>query len=89
MKLIIATDGLMRDLNDLPKDQAEWKGDHPAAAAAATEFVAGHPDLILEQPAWPFNESDLTENITHLRAPGDVVSKRARSVATALCLTSL
>jgi hypothetical protein len=42
------------------KIRLSGRGDHPAAAA--TEFVAGDPDLILEQPAWPFNESDLTEH---------------------------
>ena len=60
---IVATDGLMKDLYDSPKGKAEWEWDHPAAAAA--EFVTRHPDFVLEQPAWPFNESDLTENITH------------------------
>lgn len=60
---IVATDGLMKDLYDSPKGKAEWEWDHPTAAAA--EFAAGHPEFILEQPAWPFNESDLTENITH------------------------
>ena len=53
----------MKDLYDSPKGKAEWKWDHPAAAAA--EFVAGHPDFVLEQPAWPFNESDLTDNVTY------------------------
>jgi cephalosporin hydroxylase len=60
---IVATDGLMKDLYDSPKGKAEWEWDHPAAAAA--EFVASHLDFVLEQPAWPFNESDLTDNITH------------------------
>jgi cephalosporin hydroxylase len=60
---IVATDGLMKDLSDSPKGKAEWSWDHPAAAAA--EFVVSHPDFVLEQPPWPFNESDLTENITH------------------------
>jgi hypothetical protein len=50
-------------LYDSPRGQPEWEWDHPAAAAA--EFVAGHPEFVLEQPAWPFNESGLTENITH------------------------
>ena len=60
---IVATDGLMKDLYDSPKGKAEWEWDHPAAAAA--EFVASHPEFVLEQPDWPFNESELTENITH------------------------
>jgi cephalosporin hydroxylase len=60
---IVATDGLMKDLYDTPHGKPEWVWDHPAAAAA--EFVVSHPDFVLEQPAWPFTESDLTENITH------------------------
>jgi cephalosporin hydroxylase len=60
---IVATDGLMKDLYDSPKGKAEWAWDHPAAAAA--EFAASHSDFVFEQPPWPFNESELTENITH------------------------
>jgi cephalosporin hydroxylase len=60
---IIATDGIMRDLYDVPRGRPEWKWDNPAAAA--TEFAHRHPEFVIEQPAWPFSESDLTENITH------------------------
>jgi cephalosporin hydroxylase len=60
---IVATDGVMRDLFDTPNGSSQWEWDHPAAAAA--EFVASHPEFVLEQPEWPFNESELTENITH------------------------
>ncbi len=60
---IVATDGLMRDLHDVPRGAPEWKHDNPTTAAL--EFAAAHPEFILEQPPWPFSESDLTENITH------------------------
>jgi cephalosporin hydroxylase len=60
---IVATDGIMRDLHDVPRGRPEWKEDHPAAAAA--EFASAHPEFVLEQPPWPFNESRLTQNITH------------------------
>lgn len=60
---IVATDGSMKDLHDVPRGKPEWVSDHPTAAAA--EFAAAHPEFVLEQPAWPFNESALTENITH------------------------
>ena len=60
---IVATDGIMRDLYDVPKGQPDWKWDHPSAAAE--EFAVRHPEFVLEQPKWPFAESDLTENITH------------------------
>jgi len=60
---IVATDGIMRDVADVPRGQPEWARDNPAAAAA--DFVERHPEFVIEQPAWPFNESELTRNITH------------------------
>jgi cephalosporin hydroxylase len=60
---IIATDGIMKDLYDVPRGNPEWKWDHPTAAAA--EFAERHPEFVLEQPKWPFSESNLTENVTH------------------------
>ena len=60
---IVATDGSMRDLYDVPRGRSEWRWDHPAAAAA--EFAREHSDFVLEEPRWPFNESELTRPITH------------------------
>lgn len=60
---IVATDGIMRDLHDLPRGKPEWAHDHPAAAAA--EFAREHPEFVLAPPPWPFNESELSENVTH------------------------
>jgi cephalosporin hydroxylase len=61
---IIATDGIMQDLYDVPRGKQEWKGDNPASAAQ--EFVEKHPEFIIEQPKWPFNESiDLETNVTY------------------------
>jgi cephalosporin hydroxylase len=60
---IVATDGVMEDLGDLPRGKREWEGDNPAAAA--NEFVQAHKEFILAQPNWPFNESCLSENVTH------------------------
>jgi cephalosporin hydroxylase len=60
---IVATDGIMLDLADVPRGAPDWTWNHPAAAAE--EFVATHPDFYIEQPEWPFNESGLRENITH------------------------
>jgi len=50
-------------LHDTPRGQADWTWDNPTKAAF--EFVKSHADFVIEQPAWPFNESELTENITH------------------------
>jgi cephalosporin hydroxylase len=60
---LVATDGIMKDLDDVPRGQREWSWDHPTAAAE--EFAVGHPEFELAQPPWPFNESGLKNNITH------------------------
>lgn len=60
---VVATDGIMRDLHDVPRGKPEWRWDNPAAAAA--EFVRRHAEFVMEQPSWPFSESQLTENVTH------------------------
>lgn len=60
---IVATDGIMKDLYDVPRGQADWKLNNPAEAAV--KFAAAHPEFILEQPEWTFNESKLNTNLTH------------------------
>ena len=60
---LVATDGIMKDLADVPRGDPTWKTDHPAAAAAA--FVDRHPEFVIEQPPWDFNESNLSQNVTH------------------------
>ena len=72
---IVATDGIMNDLYDVPRGVADWVWNNPAEAAQ--EFLKTHPEFILEQPAWPFNESDLEHNITHW--PGAWLKRRAMS----------
>ena len=60
---IVATDGVMEWVHDGPRGEADWTHDNPSEAAK--EFSAAHPEFVIEQPAWPFNESDLGTNITH------------------------
>jgi cephalosporin hydroxylase len=60
---IIATDGIMRDLADVPGGDPSWLHDNPAAAAL--EFAAAHPEFEMRQPRWPFNNSKLEQNITY------------------------
>lgn len=60
---IIAADGIMRDLTDVPGGDPAWSCDNPAAAAL--EFAAVHPEFVLRQPRWPFNQSTLEQNITY------------------------
>ncbi len=60
---LVATDGIMYDLADVPRGATEWATDNPTFAAR--DFAAKHPEFVVEQPAWPFNESALEQNITH------------------------
>jgi cephalosporin hydroxylase len=60
---IVATDGIMSLVHDAPRGTPGWEADNPTEAAR--EFAARHSEFVLEQPAWPFNESDLRENVTH------------------------
>jgi len=59
---LVATDGIMRDVCDVPLGRAEWRLDNPAQAAE--DFAAAHRDFVITPPQWRFNESGLQENIT-------------------------
>ncbi len=60
---IVATDGIMKDVYDTPRGHESWKTDNPVAATE--EFLTRHPNFVLQTPEWPFNESQLSANITH------------------------
>jgi cephalosporin hydroxylase len=60
---IIATDGIMKELHDVPNGDKNWIWDNPSSAAI--EFSKKQDDFCLEQPSWLFNESQITTNITH------------------------
>jgi cephalosporin hydroxylase len=60
---IVATDGVMKWVHDVPRGEDGWAVDNPSTAAI--DFVAAHPGFVIEQPEWPFNESELGTNITH------------------------
>jgi cephalosporin hydroxylase len=60
---IVATDGVMKDIADVPRALADWKHDNPYEAA--NEFAARHAEFVRGQPAWPVHDSVLTENITY------------------------
>jgi cephalosporin hydroxylase len=60
---IVATDGIMKDLYDVPRAQAAWKTDNPFEAVNA--FAARHPEFRQQQPRWLSHDSSLTENVTY------------------------
>jgi cephalosporin hydroxylase len=60
---IVATDGIMAEVHDVPRGHDDWVCDNPWEAAK--EFLATNDLFRLEQPEWPFSESPLTANISH------------------------
>jgi cephalosporin hydroxylase len=60
---IVVMDGIMRLVADTPRGRPEWTEDNPITAI--DDFVHDHPEFIVEQPSWPFNESGLHSNVTH------------------------
>jgi cephalosporin hydroxylase len=60
---IVATDGIMRDLHDVPGGRPDWRSDHPAAAAA--EFAGKHSEFLLQRPQRLFDESLQCGEVTH------------------------
>lgn len=60
---IVAADGIMHNLYDVPRGKKEWYNNNPLQAAI--DFVKENKEFIIEQPIWNFNESNLDKNITH------------------------
>jgi len=59
---LVATDGIMFDLCDTPRGNADWSWNNPTDAAK--DFAARRKDFILQSPPWQFNESELDRNVT-------------------------
>jgi cephalosporin hydroxylase len=70
---IVATDGIMQFVHDTPRGKPEWIDDNPSAAAV--EFAERHPEFVIEEPRWLFNESELDRNLTGW--PGAWLKRRA------------
>ena len=60
---LVVMDGVMRLVADTPRGDRAWTSDNPIEAV--DEFVDEHSEFRVEQPTWPFNESDLQSNVTH------------------------
>lgn len=60
---IVATDGIMKEVAGAPRTAPDWTWNNPLDAAA--EFAANHPEFVLEEPPFPFNEGVVTERITY------------------------
>jgi cephalosporin hydroxylase len=70
---IVATDGIMYDLDDVPHGRAEWGTDNPRTAAK--EFADRHPDFMLEDPPFLFKETSTSQQVTYW--PGAYLRRHA------------
>ena len=59
----VAMDGIMEEIVGAPRTQPDWSWNNPRQAAL--EFVAAHPEFEIEEPAFLFNESQITERVTY------------------------
>lgn len=60
---IVAMDGIMEEVVGAPRTQPDWTWNNPRQAAL--EFVASHREFEIEEPAFLFNESHITERVTY------------------------
>jgi cephalosporin hydroxylase len=61
---LVATDGIMEDLSDVPGGKSDWTWNNPKRAAE--EFAARRSDFVLEEPPpMPFNEGEIDFRVTH------------------------
>lgn len=60
---IVAMDGIMERVVGAPRTQPDWAWNNPRQAAL--EFVESNPEFCIEEPAFLFNESNLTERVTY------------------------
>lgn len=60
---IVATDGIMQDLDDVPGGKPEWREDNPQAAAC--DFARAHPEFSLEVPPAGFDEAKTSVRMTY------------------------
>ena len=60
---IVACDGIMQDVVGAPRTSPDWVTDNPQSAVK--DFLAERDDFVLEEPAFPFNEGQITERVTY------------------------
>lgn len=60
---IVAMDGIMEEVAGAPRTQPDWTWNNPRQAAL--EFVRANPDFAIEEPAFVFNEGDVSQRVTY------------------------
>jgi cephalosporin hydroxylase len=60
---IVAMDGIMAGLAGAPRSNPDWGDNNPSQAAL--EWVAEHPDFVIDAPAFAFNEGLVRTRVTY------------------------
>jgi cephalosporin hydroxylase len=60
---IVVMDGIMSRLVGAPRSQPDWGDNNPQQAAL--EWARHHPDFVLEEPTFLFNEGLVKERVTY------------------------
>jgi cephalosporin hydroxylase len=60
---IVAMDGIMGQMVGAPRSQVDWGTNNPRQAAI--EWVAKHPDFVIENPPFAFNEGLVQDRVTY------------------------
>jgi cephalosporin hydroxylase len=68
---IVAMDGIMEQMIGAPRSQPDWSWNNPKGAAL--EFIMSHPEFVLEEPRFLFNEGNITERVTYW--PGGFIKR--------------
>lgn len=60
---IVACDGIMEQVVGAPRTAPDWATNNPRQAAF--DFVEAHPDFVIDEPDWPFNEGMSAKRVTY------------------------
>lgn len=60
---IVVMDGIMERLVGAPRSNPDWAANNPRQAAL--EWVGRHPDFVIEEPPFAFNEGGVTGRVTY------------------------
>ena len=60
---LVACDGIMQEVVGALRTQPGWATDNPQSAVK--DFLAERSDFVLEEPAFTFNEGQITERVTY------------------------
>ncbi|HXW24851.1 MAG TPA: CmcI family methyltransferase [Xanthobacteraceae bacterium] len=60
---VVVMDGIMAKLAGAPRSAPDWGHNNPRQAAM--EWVASHPEFVMEDPAFAFNEGQVSQRVTY------------------------